>query len=37
MNLDYFKIACLVTALLYFFLFYTLQFKPEKLISDIGW
>jgi len=36
MSLDYYKIACVAVALLYFFLFYTLQFKPEKLISDIG-
>jgi len=36
MNLDYYKVACIATALLYIFLFYTLMFKPEKVIADMG-
>jgi len=36
MKLDYYQIACLATALLYFWLFYTLQFQPDKLIADMG-
>jgi len=35
-NLNYYKLACVATAFLYFFLFYTLQFEPEKLCSDLG-
>jgi len=35
-NFDYYKLACIIASLLYFFLFYILQFKPEKITSDLG-
>ena len=35
-KINYYKFSCVMTALLYFFLFYTLQFEPEKLCSDLG-
>jgi len=35
-NINYFKYTCVLGALLYLFLFYTLQFKPEKVTSDLG-
>ena len=31
-----YKPTCIITALLFFFLFYTLQFEPENLCSDLG-
>lgn len=34
--MKFYKASCIITALLFIFLFYTLQFEPSKLCSDLG-